>query len=102
MAVLILIPSGEVFVHFFTLIMFCNFIFFFLFTLSVLCILSRGEEEQCEQLEVIQEGSFSEGDADYFISMCTTEHRKKKKWSWASFTIQDDIELNSCTEDSRG
>lgn len=78
MAVLILIPSGEVFVQFFTLIMFCNFIFFFLFTLSVLCILSRREEEQCEQLEVIQEGSFSEGDADYFISMCTAEHRKRR------------------------
>lgn len=45
----------------------------------MLCILSRGEEEQCEQLEVIQEGSFSEGDADYFISMCTTEHRKKEE-----------------------
>ena len=80
MAVLILIPSGEVFVHFFTL---CSviffFFFFFLFNLSMLCILNRGEEEQCEQLEVIQEGSFSEGDADYFISMCTTENRKKKK-----------------------
>ena len=59
----------------------CSVIFFFLFlfNLSMLCILSRGKEEQCEQLEAIQEGSFSESDADYFISMCTIEIRKKKK-----------------------